>query len=118
MKLWKRYWANKNKKPKSLSQTISVISEKQIGEMFPNVMRVLKILLVIPATSASVEISNSILRYIKNIYRNSVSEPRLNAVILTYVHRYINLDYDKIIDFFATMHPRRMLLMLPKKPSK
>ena len=29
-----------------------------------------------------------------------MSEPRLNAQILMYVHRYIELDYDKIIDFF------------------
>ena len=28
LKLWKQYWANENEKPKSLYQTISVISEK------------------------------------------------------------------------------------------
>ena len=60
-----RYWANENENPKSLSQTISIISEKQMGEMFPNVMRVLEMLFVIPATSASVERSNSALRYLK-----------------------------------------------------
>ena len=31
-----------------------------------------------------------------------MSEPRLNAVILMYIHRYIKLDYYKIIYFFAT----------------
>ena len=60
-----RYWANENENPKSLSQTISIISEKQMGEMFPNVMRVLEMLFVIPATSPSVERSNSALRYLK-----------------------------------------------------
>ena len=60
-----RYWANENENPKSLSQTISIISEKQMGEMFPHVMRVLEMLFVIPATSASVERSNSALRYLK-----------------------------------------------------
>ena len=60
-----RYWANENENLKSLSQTISIISEKQMGEMFPNVMRVLEMLFVIPATSASVERSNSALRYLK-----------------------------------------------------
>ena len=34
-------------------------------------MGVFEILLVIPATSAGVERSNSALRYIKNVYRNS-----------------------------------------------
>ena len=100
---------------KMKNQTISVICEKHMGKMFPNVIRVLEILLVIPATSTSAEKSNSALRYIKNIYKNSMSEPRLNALILMYVHWYIKLDYDKIIDFFATKHPRRMLVILPEE---
>ena len=62
--LWKQYWVNQNDKSKSLSQTISVISEKEIGKIFPNVMRVFEIILVIPATSARFERSNSGLRYI------------------------------------------------------
>ena len=33
-----------------------------------------------------------------------MSEPRLNALILMFVHRYIKLDYDKITDLFATKH--------------
>ena len=114
MKLWKRYWANENEKPRPLSQTISIIREKQIGKMLPNIMRVFEVLLVIPATSAGVERSILALRYIKKLYRNSMSESRFNALILMYVHRYIELDYDKIIDFFATKHPRKMLLVLPE----
>ena len=95
--------------------TISFISEKQIEKMFPNLMRTFEILLMTPATSASVERSSSTLRYIKNIYRNSISESCLNALILMYVYRYIKLDYDKIIYFFATNHLRRMLIKLPEK---
>ena len=34
-----------------------------------------------------------------------MSQSRLNALILMYVYRNIKLDYDKIIDFFATKHP-------------
>ena len=82
--------------------------------MLPNIMRVFEVLLVIPATSAGVERSILALRYIKKLYRNSMSESRFNALILIYVHRYIKLDYDKIIDFFATKHPRKMLLVLPE----
>ena len=82
--------------------------------MFPNVIRVFEILLLIPATSARVERSNSALRYIKNTYKNSMSDPHLNALILMYVHRYMNLDYDRN-RVFATKHPRRMLLILPEE---
>ena len=44
-----------------------------------------------------------------------MSELRLNALILMYVHRYIKLDYDKITDLFTTKHPWRMLLILPEE---
>ena len=40
---------------------------------------------------------------------------RLNVLILVYVHRYIKFNYDKTTDFFATKHPERMLLILPKE---
>ena len=33
-KLWKRYWENKNEKPKSLSQSVSVISEISVPNRF------------------------------------------------------------------------------------
>ena len=61
MKLWKRYWTNENETLKFLSQTISFINENQMGKMFPWVMGVFEILLVIPATSARVERSDSVL---------------------------------------------------------
>ena len=62
--------------------------------------------------------SLSILNRVKiynNIYRNNMSKPRLNALILMYVQRYIMLDYEKITDFFATTNPRKMLLILLEK---
>ena len=83
--------------------------------MFPNVMRVFQILLVFPATSACIERSNSILRYIKNIYRNNMNKLRLNAIILMYDHKYMKLDYDMIINFFATKHTRRMFQIFLEK---
>ena len=68
-------------------------------KMFPNVMRVFEILLVVTATSACIKKPNSVLRFVKNIHRHSISESLLNTLILMYVHRYIKLDHDKIIDF-------------------
>ena len=64
LKLWKRYWVNEIEKLKSLSQTLSVISEKQIWKIFPNAMRVSEMLLAIPTTTASVGRLNWALRYI------------------------------------------------------
>ena len=50
-----------------------------------------------PVKSASVKISNLAWRYIKNIYNNSMRECHLNNLMIFYVHRYIKLEYDKII---------------------
>jgi len=38
--------------------------------------------MVTPVTAASVERSNSTLRYVKNSYRSSIGEERLNALLL------------------------------------
>ena len=37
----------------------------------------------------------------------------LNALSLVYIHQNIFLDYDKIIDIYASKYPRRMLLINP-----
>ena len=37
----------------------------------------------------------------------------LNALILMFVHRDIELDYKEIIDIYATDYPHRMLFLNP-----
>ena len=38
---------------------------------------------------------------------------RINALLLVCTHGDIFLDYDKIIDIYASKYPRRMLLVNP-----
>ena len=42
-----------------------------------------------------------------------MGEERLNALLLLYIHRDISLDFDKIIDMYASRYPKRMLLINP-----
>ena len=42
-----------------------------------------------------------------------MGEERLNTLLLLYIHRDIFLDFDKIIDMYASKYPRRMLLIHP-----
>ena len=42
-----------------------------------------------------------------------MGEERLNAFSLAYIHRDTFLDYNKIIDIYASKYPRRMLLTNP-----
>ena len=53
--------------------------------------------------------SISSLRLLKNYLRSTTGQDRLNGLALMHAHRKaIPLDYEKIIDLFATLHPRRM----------
>ena len=60
--------------------------------MFPNIVRILSIIITTPAMSASVERTNSALCYIKTYFRSTMSEDRFNALLLLYVHSDIKLD--------------------------
>ena len=42
-----------------------------------------------------------------------MGEDRLSALSLVCIHGVIFLDYDKIIDIYASKYPRRMLLINP-----
>lgn len=113
VRLWKRHWLQVEPKPKKATETLERMASDEIEKMFPNILVIFRILLTIPATSATVERANSALRYVKNVYRNSMGESRLNALILMYLHRDIKLDYNRIIDKFATRSPRRMRFINP-----
>ena len=42
-----------------------------------------------------------------------MSEDRMNALILLYIHKDLYLNYDQVIDDFARRNPRKMLLVNP-----
>ena len=81
--------------------------------LFSNILRILFILLTTTATCATVERADSALRYVKTDFRSMMSEERFNALVLLFVHRDIPLDYETIIDMYATKYPRRMLFANP-----
>ena len=114
IKLWRQFWKKeKAEKVKTFSATLEHLRQKNIYQIFLNIVRILSIILTIPATSASVERANSALRYVKTDFRSTMSEDRFNALLLLYVHRVIKLDYKKIIDMYAMRYPRRMVLKNP-----
>ena len=69
--------------------------------MFPNITKVMSILLITSATSASVERANSALRITKTNNGNTMSGDRFNALVLFCVHWDIILDYNCIIQMYA-----------------
>ncbi|XP_071739068.1 uncharacterized protein [Rutidosis leptorrhynchoides] len=78
-------------------------------DMFPNVLLTYKILLTIPVTVASAERSFSKLKLLKNYLRSTMTQERLNGLaILSIESGFLsNIDYDKIIEDFASKYARR-----------
>ncbi|XP_065177014.1 52 kDa repressor of the inhibitor of the protein kinase-like [Sycon ciliatum] len=108
---WVRKWkkVEAGNLPKSLADTLSAVDKMS----FPNISCILKLLLIAPVISASVERANSALAYVKTDLRSSMGQSRLNDLLLLYVHKDIKLDYNKIVDMFATRAPRRMQFVDP-----
>lgn len=73
-------------------------------EMFSEVDKLLRIYLTIPVTTAYAERSFSALRHIKTHLRSTMSEERLNNVMLLHVHKDFcdNLDLLKVAKTFVS----------------
>ena len=74
IQLWKLNWANEKKIPITLSETLKYIIMKNMKEIFPNYTLVLAFSLTTAATSATVEIENSVLRHVKADFRCTMDE--------------------------------------------
>ncbi|XP_071699776.1 uncharacterized protein [Rutidosis leptorrhynchoides] len=78
-------------------------------DIFPNVLLAYKILLTVPVTVASAERSFSKLKLLKNYLRSTMTQERLNGLaIISIENRFLsNVDYDKLIEVFASKNARR-----------
>jgi hypothetical protein len=85
VKLWKQRWnCCSTPVPHGLSDTL----EEQVNcKAYPDISTVLKLLLVVPVTAATVERGNSALKYVKNELRSTMGQGRLNALIILYIYR-------------------------------
>ena len=66
-----------------------------------------------PVSTAAVERSHSNLKIVKSKLQSRMGEGRLNALMLLYIHKDIELDYNKIIDRYAKKYPHRMRFSNP-----
>ena len=69
--------------------------------------------MIAPVTSATMERSNSLLRFVKSGFRSTMREDRLNALLLLFIHKDIALDYGAIIDDYAKRNQRTMTFINP-----
>lgn len=104
-------WSHQTDQPDTLSKTL--LDDRTCRTMFPNITKVIHLLLLTSVTSSSVERANSSLRFIKSYLRSTMGGERFNALMLLFIHKDIKVDVSKIIDIFVSRNPRRMLLENP-----
>ena len=66
-----------------------------------------------PVSTAAVERSHSSLKIVKSKLQSRMGEGRLNTLMLLYIHKDIELDYNKITDRYAKKYLRRMRFSNP-----
>ena len=97
--------------PQSLDQSTSVhdivkiVQDMSVAEkvLLAEVVKLVRLLLVIPATNAISERSFSAMRHIKTYLRSTMSQEHLNATMVMYVHKDLtdNLDLKSIGNEFC-----------------
>ena len=75
-------------------------------EMFCEVDKLLHIYLTVPVTTATAERSFSALRRIKTYLRSTMSEERLNNLMLLHVHKELS-DISEVAQIFVSANSRR-----------
>ena len=69
----------------------------------------MRITLLAPVSSATVERANSALKFVKSDRRASTAEDRLNALLLLFVHRDIAVDINElVIDIYIVLNIHRI----------
>ena len=100
---------NRTEKPSILQEELAACNRG----LYPKIHTILRLLKIAPVKSATVERSNSSLRFVKSCFRGTVREDRLNALSLLFIHKDVALDYDAIIDDYAKRNKRRMTFINP-----
>ena len=101
----------RGKKPQNLADAVEIAAsmERAAQLMVPDAMRLLRLLLTLPASSATSERSFSALRRLKTWLRATMTQARLNAVAVRHVHRerVAQVDVDLVAAAFVQLNPHR-----------
>ncbi|CAN1826439.1 Zinc finger MYM-type protein 1 [Linum perenne] len=80
--------------------------------LYPNVYLLIKLALLLPVATASVERAFSAMGYIKNKLRNRMGDELMNNCLMVYIEKDFakSLDRENILQYFQNMKSRRGLL--------
>jgi hypothetical protein len=103
---WKREFFSSTDSPTDHIATLSFCDPN----VFPSIYALLTIASILPISTATVERSFSSLRLLKTYLRNRTTEGRLNSLAMMYIYDTEPIDVDRVIERFASMKNRRLLL--------
>lgn len=91
---------------------LNLIKKYDMENLVPNMVIAYRIMLSMPVSVASGERTFSKLKIIKTYLRNSMNQDRLNSLAIVSIENDVaeSIDYDVIIDEFASMKARKIKL--------
>ncbi|CAM8885916.1 unnamed protein product [Rhodiola kirilowii] len=97
--------------PNELDSASAILNFLKRANCYPTSCLAYRIMLTVPVTVASAERSFSKLKILKSYLRSTMSQGRLNALALISIeHEFLEkLDYDRLIDDFASKSARRSM---------
>lgn len=92
-----------------ISDIIQAVARSNVNKMLPQVIKMITLYLVCPATSATAERSFSELRRLKTYLRSTMGQRRLNAltILSTYPDELDKLDIDSLLREFVCQSQMR-----------
>ena len=97
---------------KSVSDLAKVMVETKMHEFFPLIYRLVKLTLILPVATATVERCFSVMKLVKSNLRNRISDGFLNDCVICAVERegFSNVTNEDIIKCFSLINSRRFQL--------
>lgn len=105
--LWKYSIENKLISGSTLQE-----AAKQSEQLYPNIHTMIKVLLTMPVSTATVERSFSSLRRLKTYMRSTMTNERLTGLALLHAHKDRKVDIETVIRTFDSTGHRRIATLL------
>ncbi|XP_070050664.1 uncharacterized protein [Nicotiana tomentosiformis] len=95
---------------KGIGDLAKALVEANLAESYSLVYLLVKLTLILPIATATVERAFSSMKYIKDEFHSSISDTFLNDCLVCYFEKevFINVSNDAIIDHFQNMKARRV----------